>query len=117
MNGVIIPTKDIFEQPVLTDAFTVSGIATLGSTGFVQKQGNIVSIYINLNSTSSGTYGDIGVLASKYRPKTQFYTMAYDYQAKKAVGGWIDSSTGTIRIYEYVSGHEYTINATYFSAS
>lgn len=115
--GAGLGSANIIEQPALTDAFTVSSIATLGTTGFVQKQGNIVSMYINLNSTSSGTYGDIGVLASKYRPKTQLYTVAYDYQAKKAVGAWIDSSSGTVRIYEYVSGHEYTISATYFSAT
>lgn len=115
--GAGLGSTNVIDQPTLTDAFTVSSIATLGNTGFVQKQGNIVSIYINLNSTSSGTFGDIGVLASKYRPKTQLYTVAYDYQAKKAVGAWIDSSTGTVRIYEYESGHEYTISATYFSAT
>ena len=111
-----VPFNSPFEQPTLTDAFTVSGVATLGSIGYVQKQDNIVSIFIDLRSSSSGSYGDVGTLANKYKPKVQLYTVAYDWDGKKAVPAWIDASTGVIRIYEYVSGHEYTVNATYFSA-
>ena len=110
-----VPYEGIY-APTLSTAFTInSSVATSGVSSSIQKSGSIVCMYLDINATTSGTTLDVGTLADGYKTNRQFYLSGYDATDNKAVLVWFNTS-GVVRIYNAVNGHEYVIFATYFSA-